>query len=360
MRVSRLDGRKMFGAILVMALMISLTGLASAASYKGKILTADTAGIAPNTDPNLVNPWGISFSATGPFWTSDNNTGLSTVYNTSGAIQPIVVTIPGVGGAVVGTPTGTVFNATTDFVVTQGTKSGPAFFLFDSEDGSITGWNPSVNATAAVVAKDNSGAGAIYKGMEIANNGTGNFLYVANFFSAKIEVYDKNFNLTNLAGSFTDPQLPAGFAPHNIRLLNGQLWVLYAKQNAQKTDPVFGPGLGLVDVFDVNGNFVKRFTSRGKLNAPWAIALAPSTFGTFANDIIVGNLGDGRMTAYDPNTGAALGQLSGSNGVPLKISGLWALTFGTGGQGGLTNVLYFTAGPNAYQHGWFGSISFLP
>src|SRR6266568_9253549 len=231
MRVSRLGGRKVFGAILVMALMISLSGLASAASYKGKILTADTTGIAPNTDPNLVNPWGISFSATGPFWTSDNNTGLSTVYNTSGAIQPIVVTIPGVGGAVVGTPTGTVFNATTDFVVTQGTKSGPAFFLFDTADGSISGWNPSVNATVAVVAKDNSGAGAVYKGMEIANNGTGNFLYVANFFSAKIEVYDRNFNLTNLAGSFTDPQLPAGFAPHNIRLLNGQLWVVYAKQN---------------------------------------------------------------------------------------------------------------------------------
>jgi uncharacterized protein (TIGR03118 family) len=306
-----------------------------------------------------VNPWGISYSPAGPFWTSDNNTGLSTLYNTTGVPQALVVTIPAVGGATVGTPTGTVFNGSaTDFIVTKGTKSGAASFLFDSEDGSITGWNPTVDPTNAIVAVDNSAAGAIYKGMEIANNGTANFLYVCNFFSRKIEVYDKSFHLTNLTGSFTDPQLPATFAPHNIRLINGQLYVLYAKQNATKTDPVFGPGLGLVDIFDVNGNFIKHLTIKGKLNAPWAIALAPSTFGTFANDIIVGNLGDGRMTAYDPTTGAELGQLSNANGVPLKISGLWALTFGNGGQGGLANVLYFTAGPQAYLHGWFGSITF--
>ena len=360
MRVSRLDGKKVFAAITAMALIVGVSSLASAASYKSKILTADQSGVAPNTDPNLVNPWGISFSATGPFWTSDNNTGLSTVYNTSGAIQPIVVTIPGFGGAAVGTPTGTVFNSTTDFTITQGTKSGPALFLFDSEDGSITGWNPSVNATVAVLAKDNSGAGAIYKGMEIANNGTGNFLYVCNFFNRKVEVYDKNFNQVNLAGSFTDPQLPATFAPHNIRLINGQLYVLWAKQNAQKTDPVFGPGLGVVDIFDLNGNFVKHLTIKGALNAPWGIAIAPSTFGTFANDILVGNLGDGKITAFNPTTGANLGQLKGANGQVIKISGLWGLTFGNGGQGGLADVLYFTAGPNAYQHGWFGSLTFVP
>jgi len=360
MRVSRLQGRKVFQIVIVMTLVFCMSGLASAASYKPFVMTADTSGVAPNTDPHLVNPWGVSFSGTGPFWTANNNTGTSTVYNSTGQIQPIVVTIPAVGGSPVGSPTGTVFNGSTDFVVTQGTKSGAASFIFNSEDGSITGWNPTVNASNAVVAVDNSPSGAIYKGLEIANNGTGNFLYAANFFSGKIEVYDKNFNLTNLAGNFTDPNLPAGVAPHNIRLINGQLWVLYAKQNAQKTDPVFGAGFGLVDIFDLNGNFVKRFTARGKLNAPWGIALAPSTFGTFANAVIIGNLGDGKMTAYNATTGAPLGQLSGANGQPLRIQGLWALTFGNGGQGGLTNVLYFTAGPGGYQHGWLGSITFQP
>jgi uncharacterized protein (TIGR03118 family) len=361
MRVSRLGGTKVFAAITLMAVIVGVSSLASAASsYKATVMTADTSGVAPNVDPNLVNAWGISFSATGPFWISDNNTGLSTVYNSTGVVQAIVVTIPPVGGATVGTPTGTVANSTTDFTITQGTKSGPALFLFDSEDGSITGWNPGVNATTAVIAKDNAGAGAIYKGMEIANNGTGNFLYVCNFFNRKVEVYDRNFNPVNLAGSFTDPQLPATFAPHNIRLINGQLYVLWAKQNATKTDPLFGPGLGVVDIFDLNGNFVKHLTIKGKLNAPWGIAIAPSTFGTFANDILVGNLGDGKITAFNPTTGATLGQLTGANGLPVKISGLWGLTFGNGGQGGTKDTLYFTAGPGAYAHGWLGNIVFVP
>jgi uncharacterized protein (TIGR03118 family) len=356
MRVIRLEGRKMFITLTVMALIVCVSSLANAASYKPSLLTADQPGKAPNTDPNLVNAWGISYSPTGPFWVSDNNTGLSTVYNSTGVPQSTVVTIPPVGGATIGTPTGTAFNSTTDFVITQGGKSGPALFLFDSEDGSISGWNPTVNATSAVTVVDNSGAGAVYKQVELANNGSGNFLYVANFFSAKVEVYDRTFTKVSLAGSFTDPRLPAGFAPHNIRLISGQLWVLYAKQNAQKTDPVLGPGLGLVDIFDLNGNFVKRFTAKGLLNAPWGIALAPSTFGTFANDILVGNLGDGRITAFDPTTGASLGQLSMANGTPIKVPGLWAITFGNGGQGGSKSILYFTAGPNIYTHGWFGQI----
>ena len=361
MRVSRLERKNLFVAMgVLLALMVGFSSLANAASYKAALITADQAGKAPNTDPNLINPWGISFSATGPFWTSDNLTGLTTVYNTTGQVQPIVVTIPPVGGNTTGTPTGTVFNGSTDFVVTSGTKSGPALFLFDTEDGSISGWNPTVNATNAIVAKDNSGAGAIYTGMEIANNGTGNFLYCANFFAGKIEVYNKTFQLTNLAGNFTDPTLPPGFAPYNIRNINGQLYVVYAKQNAQKNGSVFGAGLGLVSIFDLNGNFVKRFAQRGRMNAPWGIAIAPSTFGTFSNDILVGNLGDGKITAFDPTTGAAVGQLSNAANVPLKIPGLWALTFGNGGQGGLTNVLYFTAGPNFYQHGWLGTISFVP
>jgi uncharacterized protein (TIGR03118 family) len=360
MRVPRLRNKACLSVGILLAVVICASSLANAASYKAAFLTADQAGFAPNTDPNLINPWGISFSSTGPFWVSDNNSGLSTIYDGTGKPQSLVVTIPPVGGATSGTPTGTVFNSTVGFVVTKNGHSAPAAFLFDSEDGSISGWSPTVDATNAVVAVDNSGANAVYKAMELANNGTGDFLYVCNFFSAKIEVYNNTFVQVNLAGSFTDPNLPAGFAPHNIRNIGGQLWVAYAKQNATKTDAVLGPGLGVVDIFDLNGNFIKRFASRGKLNAPWGLALAPATFGTFANDILIGNLGDGKVTAYDPVTKAVKGQLMNAGGGVIVLKGLWGLTFGNGGSGGSKDVLYFTSGPSGYAHGRFGSITFVP
>jgi uncharacterized protein (TIGR03118 family) len=349
---------KTLGAVVVALIaMISAPTLAQAASYKPAYLTADQTGKAPNTDPNLINPWGISFSSTGDFWVSDNNSGFSTLYNTTGVPQSLIVTIPSASGVGTGTPTGTVFNGTTGFVVAQNGKSGVASFLFDSEDGVITGWNPTVNPTVAIIAVNNSSSGAVYKAMELANNGTGNFLYVCNFFSAKVEVYDQNFKPATLSGSFTDPHLPSGYAPHNIRNINGQLYVAYAKQNATKTDAVLGKGLGIVNVFDLNGNFIKRFAMKGTLNAPWGLALATANFGTFSNDILVGNLGDGTVNAFDPTTGAFLGQLSTSAGKPIKISGLWGLMFGNGGMGGLKDTLYFTSGPNAYAHGRFGSIT---
>ncbi|HKS76279.1 MAG TPA: TIGR03118 family protein [Terriglobales bacterium] len=348
---------KMLGVVLALALSILVALPASAASYKGAFLVADTSGIAPNTDPNLINPWGISFSSTGDFWVSDNNSGFSTLYNTTGVPNALVVTIPSATGVGTGTPTGTVFNNTTGFVVTANGKSGVAQFLFDSEDGVITGWSPSVNMTAAVIAVNNSSSGAVYKAMELANNGTATFLYVCNFFSAKIEVYDQNFKPATLSGSFTDPHLPTGWAPHNIRNINGQMYVAYAKQNATKTDAVTGPGLGFIDVFDLNGNFIKRFAQKGKLNAPWGLALATANFGTFSNDLLIGNLGDGTINAFDPTTGAVLGTLSNAAGKPIRLPGLWGLMFGNGGQGGLKDTLYFTSGPSAYAHGRFGSIT---
>jgi uncharacterized protein (TIGR03118 family) len=343
--------------MFVLAVVVAVSSFASAQSYKGKFLVADQTGAAPNIDPHLINPWGISFSPTAKFWVANNNSGTSTLYDTTGAIDPLVVTIPTASGSGTGTPTGTVFNGTTGFTITKNGHSGPALFLFDSEDGVITGWNPTVDPTNAVIAVNDSANGAVYKGMELANNGSGNFLYVANFFNRKIEVYDQNFNKVNLSGSFTDPGVPATFAPHNIRLINGQLWVLYAKQNASKTDAVLGAHLGLVSIFDLNGNFVKRFASQGRLNAPWGIALAPANYGKFSNDILIANLGDGHITAFNPTTGAALGQLSNAQNQPITLPGLWAITFGNGGQGGLTNVLYFTSGPSAYAHGRFGSIT---
>jgi uncharacterized protein (TIGR03118 family) len=357
MRVMRLNRKTPFVAVWLVALVICASVLANAASYKPTFLTADTTGIAPNTDAKLINPWGISFSSTGPFWVSDNNSGFSTLYDGTGKPQSLIVTIPSASGTGTGVPTGTVFNATAGFVVTQNGKSGPAAFLFDSEDGVITGWAPTVNATAAIIAVNNSASGAVYKAMELAVNGSSTLLYVCNFFSAKIEVYDSNFAPKTLSGSFTDPHLPAGYAPHNIRFINNQFFVAYGKQNATKTDVVAGAGFGFVDTFDINGNFIKRFINKGALNAPWGLALATANFGTFSNDLLVGNLGDGKITAYDPTTGAQKGQLSNAAGKPLVIPGLWGLMFGNGASGGSKDVLYFTSGPSNYAHGRFGSIT---
>lgn len=358
MQMFEFRSMKTLGAVVIaLAVLVSASTVAHAASYKPAFLTSDQTGTAPNIDPKLINPWGISFSGTGDFWISDNNSGVSTLYNSTGVPNSLIVTIPSASGTGTGAPTGTVFNGTTGFTITQNGHSGVASFLFDSEDGVITGWNPTVNPTVAVIAVNNSSSSAVYKAMELANNGTANFLYVCNFFSGKIEVYDQTFKLTTLAGSFTDPTLPHGFAPHNIRNINGQLFVAYAKQNATKTDAVTGAGLGVVDVFDLNGNFVKRFAFKGKLNAPWGLALATANFGTFSNDVLVGNLGDGTVNAFDPTTGASLGTLSNAAGKPIKLSGLWGLMFGNGGMGGLKDTLYFTSGPSAYAHGRFGSIT---
>jgi uncharacterized protein (TIGR03118 family) len=212
----------------------------------------------------------------------------------------------------------------------------------------------------AILAVDNSASGAIYKGVAIGSTPAGNFLYAANFHAGTIDVFDNAFQAASLAGSFSDPDLPAGFAPFNIQNLAGQLYVTYAKQDADKEDVVTGPGLGFVDVFDTNGHFLQRVATRGQLNAPWGLTFAPADFGRFSNDLLVGNFGDGRINAYSQQGGHFhfAGQLRGPAGQRLMIDGLWALTFGSGGaNNGPTNVLFFTAGPDEEQHGLFGSIS---
>jgi uncharacterized protein (TIGR03118 family) len=354
MRISRPGTVSFLG--LTLACVLGALTVAHAQSYKVTFLTADEAGKANNTDPNLINPWGISFSSTGPFWVSDNLTGLSTLYDTNGAPQPLVVTIPSHSGGT-GSPTGTVFNSTSDFMVTKGGNSAPALFLFNTLDGTISGWASSVDSTHAIIAVDNATKGASYDGMEIANNGSGNFLYNANFPAGTVDVYDGHFNKAALAGSFVDPNLPAGYAPYNIRKIGNRLYVVFCKQNQAKNFPEFGAGLGVVSIFDLNGNFVKRFAAKGKLNAPWGIAKAPKNFGMFSGAILVGNLGDGRISAYDATTRKFLGQLKKKNGKAIVLEGLWALTFGNGGSGGAKNKLYFTSGPSFYTHGRFGSIS---
>jgi uncharacterized protein (TIGR03118 family) len=337
----------LFGLVVLSLLCTSLPS--AAASYKVTVLTSDQAG-APAQDPNLQNPWGLVASPTSPFWVSDNNDGLSTIYNGAGTPLALVVTIPGSGGGK-GTPTGVVFNGTTDFVI----SGGPALFIFAGGDGTIAAWNASLG-TSAEVAVDHSTFGVHYKGLELANNGTENLLYLTNFSAGRVDVFDTSFNQPSLSGNFTDPNLPVGYAPFNIASMNGRLYVTYAKQNASKTGAVLCAGCGFVDAYDFNGNLLKRVASGGTLNAPWGLALAPGSFGTFSGAVLIGNLGDGRISAF--KSGKFLGQLLNSASKPITINSLRGLRFGNGGNAGLKKELFFTAGPGSYKHGRFGKITF--
>jgi uncharacterized protein (TIGR03118 family) len=322
------------------------------AQFDQNNLASNIPGLAHFTDPNLVNPWGVAHSSTSPFWIADDGTGLSTLYDGVGAPQALVVTIPPPAGSPAGTkarPTGIVFNGTADFMI----AGGASRFLFATEDGTISAWNGTAGTTAVLVI-DNSATGAVYKGLALGSNASGNFLFATNFNGGTIQVFDKNF--APAAGfSFVDPTLPAGFAPFGIQNIGGTLFVTYALQDASKTDDTPGPGNGFVDAFDTDGNLLRRFASAGTLNSPWGLALAPPGFGITA--LLVGNFGDGRINAFDPTTGAFLTQLSDRNGVPITIDGLWGLIAGNGGNGGAIDSVYFTAGINGEADGLFGSLT---
>jgi uncharacterized protein (TIGR03118 family) len=317
-------------------------------------LVANTAGTAPVVDPNLVDPWGIAISTSSPFWVSNHLSGTSTLYNGSGTITPTVVIIPkgsaSAAGAL-GRPTGQVQNnlstAFPSAFVLPAPNSKVSSFIFCTDDGTISGWNGSVTASTAVVTVDNSAAGAIYKGMAIGTSAQGATLYAANFRSGHIDVFNGAWAPIALAGSFTDPSVPAGFAPFNIWNLNGSLYVTYAKQDANKFLDVAGAGNGYVAIFDMNGNLQSHLVSGGALNSPWGVAIAPASWGSFGGDLLVGNFGDGHINAYNTKLGFYAGALQDMNGNPLAISGLWALIFGNGKSGGDARTLYFAAGvPN--------------
>ncbi len=339
---------------VLMIVVLSLAFLTGAAaqtnSYQQTNLVSDVAGMASHTDPKLINPWGISFFPGQPFWVADNNSGYSTLYDATGASQqPTVLIPPPNGGAGPATPTGTVTNASSGFVV----GSGPSLFLFDTEDGTISGWNGV--GTNAILAVDRSSMGAVYKGLAMIHQNSTEFLLATNFNSGQVEVFDDNFHLTALTGSFTDPSLPAGYAPFGIQLIGSQVYVTYAVQDSAKHDPISAAGNGIVSIFNTDGTFVKRFASNGTLNSPWGVVMTPASFGAFSNDILVGNFGDGAINAFDPATGNFLGQLNGPGGTPLTNSGLWGLVFGAGGTGN-PDTLYFTAGLAGETHGLFGTI----
>jgi uncharacterized protein (TIGR03118 family) len=348
-------------AVLLVQAVLPVDANIARGSFHQTNLVSDIPGLAQSTDPNLVNPWGLSSSAASPIWVSDNNAGVSTLYRGDGTTVPLVVTIPAPGSPTGGTPTGTVFNTTAgDFKVTMGTHTAKALFLFATEDGTILGWNPGVGGLSATIAVDHSAVpdsanGAVYKGLTLGSVGANNYLYAANFRSGAVDVFNGVFHQVNLAGSFTDPTLPSGFAPFGIQNIGGQIFVTYAKQNADRHDDVSGPGNGLVDIFGTDGTFVRRFATQGTLDSPWGVALAPSTFGNFHGDVLIGDFGDGLINAFTP-AGVLRGQLKSETNAPIQIDGLWGLRFGNGGAGGDPNTLFFAAGIGGEAHGLFGTI----
>lgn len=357
-----------FSAVFALSTQAAPRAHASQGFYRQTNLVSDLPGVAQVTDEHLVNAWGIVHGPTTPFWISDNGTGFSTLYNGAGMPfppppnGPLVVTIPPPGGSPEGTtaaPTGVVFNGTQGFVVSlltpTGLKSGPAAFIFATEDGTISGWNPGVDRTHAILKVDKS-PGAVYKGLAIGSNASGTFLYATNFRAGTIDVFDSQFHQVSLAGSFKDPNLLPGYAPFGIANLGGNLYVTYALQDALKHDDVAGPAHGFVDIYDTNGNLVRRLVTRGRLNSPWGLAMAPDKFGRFSNDLLVGNFGDGRINAVDPATGDFLGQLRDANNAAITIDGLWGLDFGNDANAGPTTTLFFTAGLNHEADGLFGSL----
>jgi uncharacterized protein (TIGR03118 family) len=352
--------RRLHRTLLVMALVVGAAVVAASPltaaernSYTVTPLVSDQPGVAANTDPNLVNAWGLTSSPTSPWWVSDNGTDKSTLYRGSdGAPQggPLVVDV---GGG----PTGTVFNPTAGFALPPTAGGGKALFIFDSEDGTVSGWNMAQGTNSIVVA-DRSSVDAIYKGLAIAATDAGPRLYAADFHNARVDVFDGSFGL--VPGGFVDPSLPSGYAPFGIQTIGDRVFVTYAKQDADAKDEIAGQSLGFVDAFSTAGTLLGRVAQHGQLNAPWGLALAPSSFGRFGGDLLVGNFGDGQINAYEELPNGHFehrGELRGANGGSLTIDGLWALQFGKAGNNGPAGTLFFTAGPAEETHGLFGSIT---
>ena len=339
------------GALVAAAVAaFALPGAAAGPNaYVATYLVSDEPGMATTLDPDLVNAWGLDARPTSPWWVSDNETDVSTLYRADGSKVAVTVSIPG------GAPTGLVANPGVAFVVDNGVTSAPALFLFDTEEGIIAGWNPTVDPANAIVAVAQPGAD--YKGLAVA----GSRLYAADFHNARVDVFDGSFDQITDPEAFIDPKIPDGFAPFGIQNVAGEIVVTYAKQDADAEDEVAGQGLGFVDRFDTNGNLLGRIATRGQLNAPWGIALAPSNFGAFSGDLLIGNFGDGEINAYEPQGDGSyerVGALRTPGHKSLLIDGLWALQFGKGAPAnGPTNALFFTAGPDDEEHGLFGSIT---
>jgi uncharacterized protein (TIGR03118 family) len=325
-------------------------------SYSVTKLVSDQPGQAMFTDPHLVNAWGLAASSTSPWWVANNHSNTSTLYTGDGSPQSLVVKVRG-------GPTGTVFNGSGGFEVQHEGASGSSIFIFDNEAGMIMGWNPNVPppapSTKSFVLINRSKFDSIYKGLAIATTNGATWLYAADFHNNHVDVFNSSLQQVILPGAFEDPNLQRKFAPFGIQAIGDRIFVGYAKQDADAEDEQAGPHLGYVDMYDTMGNLMQRVATRGPLDAPWGLAMAPDDFGQFSGDLLVGNFGDGRINAYEEQNDGSWkfdGHLmSGSHAI--EIDGLWALEFGNGQGSGPTNSLYFTAGPADETHGLFGSIT---
>src|ERR1700682_1426037 len=344
-----------------------LPAVTQAQHYKQTNLVSNIVGMAPTIDPNLKNPWGLTRSSGSPWWVGNNNSGTSTLYDGKGNIIPLVVTVPAPKGAPAGTqsaPTGVVFNGSpTDFLLAPGKQ---AIFIFATEDGTISGWNPGIDLHNAVLKVDNSDGGgadgAVYKGATSGEINGHKFLYVTNFRSAKVEVYNTNFKRVHLDDDAFEPagdgddRIPEGFAPFNIQNIGGSLFVTYAKQDGPRHDPVGGDGAGFVEIFTPDGKPIGHLEHGDWMNAPWGVVWTTRDFGEFSNAILVGNFGSGRIAAFNGFTYKFLGFVKNPDDSILNIDGLWSLTFGNDATAGPANTLFFTAGINNEQDGLFGTI----
>ena len=354
--------QKMAGVLLMIGVLGSCGGSSHvnrSVRYAATSLVSDGALAASHVDANLKNGWGIAFNPSGFVWVADNKTSVSTLYDGNGVPQSLVVAIPaGAGGDAA--PTGIVFNTSNDFFVSQGGLSGKSAFIFVGEAGTLSAWSPTVNRTNAVTVVDTGAGGAVYKGLALASHAGASYLYAADFRQRRIDVYDGAFNRVNLPGAFIDPALPADYTPFNVAARGDRIYVTYAQFSAPNTDENVGAGLGIVSLFDSGGNFIGRLVTGGKLNAPWGMAFAPADFPGFPSALLVGNFGDGMINAYDPDTGAFLGTLTGSGTAPLIMDGLWGIAFGNGLNNQPLTTLFFAAGPNDEANGVYGRIDALP
>ena len=325
--------------------------LHAATVYFQTNLASDVSGMAPNLDSHLKNPWGMSFGPATPFWVSNQGSNDATLYSGTGAPQALIVSTPP-------SPTGQVFNFTPSFLLPTG---GKALFIFDSLSGTISGWNAAQGNPAGVAVTEFTATdGAAFTGLAIANNGSGDFLYASDFANGRIDVFNGSFGATTLAGGFVDPSLPAGYSPYNIQTVAGKLYVEYDKVDPVTHRPTTTANTGIVDVFDLNGNLLQRLVTNANLNSPWGVTQAPAGFGSFAGDILVGNFGDGTISAFNPVTGFFDGKLSTQSGNPIVDGGLWALNFRAPGSGFDPNTLFINAGINNQADGLFAEIQVVP
>ena len=352
--------RHLVAALSLALLLATGPALAGGFLFKQHNLVSDGGVPAAHTDPNLVNGWGVAFNPFGFVWVADADGMVSTLYDGDGNVQSLVVQIPSPSMSIGGNPTGIVFNGSTGFVVSHAGLSGPSRFLFATEQGVIAGWAPNVDVTHAIRVVNHASNGTNYKGLALSAGGHGQLLYAADFHHAHVDVFDANFQAVTLpTGAFVDPGLPSGFAPFGIQAIGGDIYVTYAKQDADKEDEVAGPGLGYVDAYTPNGRLIRRIASGGRLNAPWGIAMAPAGFGIYSNTLLIGNFGDGRINAFLPTTGLSLGPLRNQNATPIHIDGLWGMQFGNGFANQPVNTLFFASGPDGESHGLYGRLDLI-